>query len=174
MLRVSSFGWTLVSWLLAAGPAAEPDFAIDLEVKAAKGSQTVHAQTSALGKNPIAALGEKPKPRVTLQVKASEKVTVKWTLRRTAAQETANDMLVHFYVVKIPKLGEPPPSKLDKDSVVETALTMDFKAKDKSDAELSFAIEEPGFYLLRLETIPPASPRDDPVYFAALDLIVQK
>jgi hypothetical protein len=173
MFRLSSFGWTLVSWPLLAGLAAGHDFAIDLEVKTPKGNQTVHAQISALGQKPIPALGEKPKPRVALQAKAGDKITVKWTLRSSAAKEIAKDVTVHFYAVKINKLGEPPPSRLGKEVVAETALTMDFKPKDKTDAELNLQIEEPGFYLLRLETIPPGPGLEDDMHFAALDLIVQ-
>ena len=173
MFRISSFGWTLVSWPLLAGLAAGHDFAIDLEVKTPKGNQTVHAQISALGQKPIPALGEKPKPRAALEVKAGDKITVKWTLRSTAAKETAKDVLVHFYAVKINKLGEPPPSKLDEDVVTETALTMDFKPKDKTEGELRLQIDKPGFYLLRLETIGAAVGLEGHEHFAALDLIVQ-
>jgi hypothetical protein len=173
MFRLSSFGWTLVSWPLLAGLAAGHDFAIDLEVKTPKGNQTVHAQISALGQKPIPALGEKPKPRVALQAKAGDKITVKWTLRSSAAKETAKDVLVHFYAVKINKLGDPPPFPLGKDVVAETALTMDFKPKDKTKGELTLLIEESGFYLLRLETIPPRPGLEDHIHFAALDLIVQ-
>jgi hypothetical protein len=165
MLRTFSFGSALVCWALASAPATAHHFAIDLEVKAPKGNQTAHAQ--------IAALGEKPKPRAALEVKAGDKITVKWTLRSTAAKETAKDVLVHFYAVKINKLGEPPPSKLDEDVVTETALTMDFKPKDKTEGELRLQIDKPGFYLLRLETIGAAVGLEGHEHFAALDLIVQ-
>ncbi len=174
MVRAFSFGWALVSWVLASGPAQADHFAIDLEVKAPTGNQTAHAQISALGQKSIPALGEKPKPRAVLDVKVGDKITVKWTLRSTAAKETAKDMTVHFYAVKINKLGEPPPSKLDKGVISETALTMDFKPKDKTEGELNFQIEQAGFYLLRLETIPPPpGGLEDLIHFAALDLIVQ-
>jgi hypothetical protein len=165
MLRAFSFGWALVSWVLASGSAQAHHFAIDLEVKAPKGNQAAHAQK--------AALGEKPKPRSALEVKAGDKIAVRWTLRSTAVKETAKDVLVHFYAVKISKLGEPPPSKLDKNVVTETALTMDFKPKDKTEGELHFQIDQPGFYLLRLETRGAAVGPDGHEHFAALDLIVQ-
>jgi hypothetical protein len=165
MPRGLKFGWALVSWALASGPALGHHFAIDLEVKSPKGSQTAHAQVSALG--------EKPKARATLEAKTGDKITVKWTLRSTAAKETAKDVTVHFYAAKISKLAEPPPSRLDKNVVTETALTMDFKPKDKTEGELNFQIDEPGFYLLRLETIGAAVGLDGHEHFAALDLIVQ-
>src|SRR5919201_573509 len=43
--------------------------------------------------------------------------------------------------------------KLDKDVVVESALTMDFKPGEKSTGGLSFQINTPGTYLVRVESI---------------------
>ena len=63
--------------------------------------------------------------------------------------------------------------KLDKGVIAESALSMDFGPKDKSEGELSFTIDKPGCYLLRLETIGatagPAGHED----FAALDVEVR-
>jgi hypothetical protein len=55
----------------------------------------------------------------------------------------------------------------------ESALTMDFNPKDATRGELSFTLERPGFYLLRLETIGAAVGADGQEYFAALDLEVE-
>ena len=64
-------------------------------------------------------LGVKPKPRAVVEIQAGDQVTVKWTLTSTASKDTIKDVLVHFYAVKIAKVGDPPPPKLAKDVLLE-------------------------------------------------------
>jgi hypothetical protein len=156
-------GLVLFGWLPAVAARAD-HFAIDLEARAGKESKTAHAET--------AALGTSAKPRPVLQVKAGERVNVKWTLRCTDAKETYKDVLVHFFAVKEEKAGQQAVPKLDRDVAAESALTMDFKPKDASDGELSFTVDRPGSYLLRLETIGAAVGLEGHEHFAALDLVV--
>jgi hypothetical protein len=151
--------------LAASMPARADHFAIDLEVKGPKSGRTVHTET--------AGLGVKPKPRAVLEIQARDKLTIKWTLTNTAPKDTVKDVLVHFYAVKIAKQGDPPPPKLDKDVLLETALTMDFKPKDKTEGELSLQVDKPGVYLLRLETIGAAVGADGHEHFANLDLVAR-
>lgn len=155
----------LSAWLSAPAAGADP-FAIDLEAKAGKATQTAHAEA--------AGLGTTPKARPVLEAKAGQRVLVKWTIRCTDPKTTYKDVTVHFVAVKEEKAGQQAVPKLDlKDVAAETALSMDFKPKDASDGELSFTIARPGSYLLRLETIGAATGLDGREYFAALDLIVR-
>ena len=62
---------------------------------------------------------------------------------------------------------------LNKDVAAESALTMDFKPKDKTEGELTFTIEAAGNYLLRLETVKTAVGDDGHEHFAALDIVVK-
>ena len=163
MIRI--FNFALLMTLMAFSNSARADhFAIELEVKGPKASHTAKTET--------AGLGVKPKPRAVLEMQAGDQVTVKWTLASTSSKDTIKDVLVHFYAVKISKAGDPPPPKLDKDVLLETALTMDFKPKDKTEAELSFTIDTPGSYLLRLETRDSAG-TEGHEHYAALDVIVK-
>ena len=50
---------------------------------------------------------------------------------------------------------------------------MDFGPKDKNEGELSFIIDDPGCYLLRLETIGATAGRAGHENFAALDVKVR-
>jgi hypothetical protein len=50
---------------------------------------------------------------------------------------------------------------------------MDFKPKDKTEGELSFTVEKPGVYLLRLETMGASAGIEGSEYFAALNLVVR-
>lgn len=152
--------------LTASNRARADHFTIDLEVKAPKANKTVHAET--LG------LGIKTKPRPVLEIQAGDKVAIKWTLT-SAAKDVIKDVQIQFYAVKIPKPGDPPPSPrdFDKDALVQTALTMDFKPKDKTEGELSLAVDKPGTYLLRLETKGAAVMPDDHEHFATLDIVAR-
>jgi hypothetical protein len=151
-------------FLGAAPESASVPFAIDLEVKAGKAAKTAHAQ-------PVDAAA-KPKPREVLETKAAETVTVKWTVRNPDAKQTLKDVRIHFFAVKAEKPGQETVPKLTKDVAAESALTMDFKPMDKTEAELTFKIEKAGCYLLRLET-KGAAGKDGKEQFAALDLVVR-
>jgi hypothetical protein len=154
----------LVGLTVPAQIGAAP-FTIDLEAKQSKASQTAHAQ-------PILG-GGRPKTRAVLDIKVGATVTVKWTLRNTDAKATFKNVLVHCFVVKEKEIGQLAVPKLNKDVVVETAQTVDFKPKDVARGALTFIIEKPGNYLVRLETIGAAATREDNDYFAALDLRVR-
>jgi len=100
-------------------------------------------------------------------------LTVHWTLRNVDTRASFKDVLVHFFVVKIDKAGQAVVPKLDRDVVAESALTMDFKPKEKAEGEVTLRLPRPGAYLMRLETIGavtgPAGHED----FAALDVSVR-
>jgi hypothetical protein len=148
--------------------AAHADYLkIDLELKAGKATKKA--------KGEHAAIGVKPKERGVFEVKSGQTVTVTWTVASTAKKdkETVKDVTIHFFVVKEEKVGQTTVPKLDKDVPVESALTMDFKPKDRNDGELTFTIDTPGAYLLRLESIGAAVGKDGHEHFAALDLVVK-
>ena len=164
MVRMLNFSCAIVFFL--SEPARADHFTIDLEVKAPKANKTVHAET--LG------LGIKTKPRAVLEIQAGDRITIKWTLASTA-KDAFKDVQIQFYAVKIPKPGDPPPPprEFDKDAILQTALTMDFKPKDKTEGELSLQVDKPGTYLLRLETKGAAVGPDDHEHFATLDVVAR-
>src|SRR5205807_1401657 len=114
----------------------------------------------------------KPEPRPVLVAKADTPVTVKWTLRNTDPTATVKDVLVHFFAVREEKANQQEVPKLNKDVAAESALTMDFKPKDKAAGELTFTVAKPGTYLLRLEA-KGAAGKDGREPFVALDLVVE-
>jgi hypothetical protein len=144
-------------------PAEAPPFAIDLTAEAGKTSKTAHAQ--------LVTLGGKAPARPVLEVKAGQSVRVRWTLKRTA-KAAVKAVLVHGFVVKEEAIGQAAVPKLNKGVAVESALTMDFKAGDQAEGDLSFTPAGPGAYLLRLETIGAAG-TDGQETYAALDLLVR-
>ena len=170
MIRIPSYFLATLPALVISATARADTFTIDLEVKGPKAGRTVHAEAAA---TELLDLGAKPKPRAVLEVQAGDTITIKWTLASTAPKEPVKDVLVHFYAVKINKSGDSPPPKLDKGVLLETALTMDFKPKDKTEGELSLQVDKPGVYLLRLETSFKTADQETRQPFATLDLIAR-
>jgi hypothetical protein len=150
--------------LLACQARAE-GFVINLEVKAVKVRTTAHEE--------LANVGRKPSARIALNAKAGDPITVHWTMSHSESNDTAKDVLIHFFVVRETQAGQRAVPKLDKGVIVESALTMDFKPRDKTEGDLVFAIPKRGCYLIRLETIGAAHGIDEHEQFAALDLVVQ-
>ena len=154
----------VLSLAAVAGTARADHFAIELEARSGTAAKTAKTET--------AALAEKPKTRAVLEARTGKPITVKWTVTSTAKDGMVKDALIHFFVVKEEKVGQVALPKLDKQVTVESALTMDFKPKDKTEAELSFTIDTPGSYLLRLETRDSAG-TEGHEHYAALDLVVK-
>ena len=82
------------------------------------------------------------------------------------------DVLVHFYVVRIDKLGQKPPPLEPNEVVIESAQTVDFDPKGSTSGELQFVCDRPGMYLVRIETSGIAEATGSENY-AAIDLIVK-
>jgi hypothetical protein len=155
-------GLATLGSLLASAPA-EP-FAIDLKVRAGKASKTAPTESTAPG--------VKPKERGVLEVKAGDRITVKWKLSSTDAKATLKNITVHFFAVKEERVGQQIVPALNKGVVAESALGMDFSPQVKNEGTLRFTIDEPGCYLFRLETIGATAGPVGHENFAALDVRV--
>jgi hypothetical protein len=164
MLRVLCLSSFLLGVLC--GAARAEHFAIDLDVQARNEKATAHAVK--LGP------GQKKNSRPILHLKAGERVHAKWQLTNTHPKSSFKDVLVHFFVVKEDQVGQQTVPKLGKTVQAESALTMDFRPGDKTRGELSFVIDGPGAYLLRLETVGAAIAPETHEHYAAMDLVVEK
>lgn len=157
-------------WLALLGPDAATladadEFAIELKVTAAGASKTITGQA--------AAIGVKPRPREVLRVKSKERLRVEWTLTNIDQAKSFKNVLVHFVAVKQERPGQPNVPKLDKGVVNEAALTIDFAPKESARGAITFTLDAPGAYLLRLETIGVAAGAEGQEYFAAVDVVVE-
>lgn len=162
MLRFVAY---LVVGGLPASCAGADEFSIELRLQAGAALKTAQGQA--------AALGVKPKPREVVRVKARQPLRVDWTLKNVDAAKTFKNVIVHFVTVKQDRQGQLNVPKLDKGVVAESAVTVDFNPKESARGRLVFAVETPGSYLMRLETIGVAAGADGQEYFAALDLMVE-
>jgi hypothetical protein len=165
MRRAVALAAALLLAPAAAPPARASHFTIDLTARAGKASQTAHAETTAPG--------ARPRARAVLEVKAGQRITAHWSLRNADPKATFKDLIVHFVAVREATLGQAAVPKLDKGVAAESALTMDFRPGDQCEGELSFTLDRPGNYLLRLETRGAAAGAQDHEHFAALDVLVR-
>ena len=109
--------------------------------------------------------------RESMHAAADADFVAEWKMVRSAPNEE-KDVLVHFFVVKIDRVGEAPPPLDPGIVLMESALTMDFPAGNKATAKLRFRLNEPGIYLVRVEA--GADPRKAvQPDFAELELIAK-
>lgn len=111
-------------------------------------------------------------PRQVVQLTPGQQVQVLWLARNTSRQQTLQDVIVHFFVVKEEELGQAQVPKLDKNVAYEGALTMDFKPQEKAAWRFQLQLPEPGSYLLRVETLGLLKDHGHE-HYAALDLTVK-
>ena len=110
------------------------------------------------------------KKRQVFEGDAAHPFTAKWKVVRAARQE-AKDVLVHYYVVKIERPGQAPPPLEPKRVIIESALTMDFPPGQSSESSVQVRIDEPGLYLMRIETGSGDQPEAQD--FAEIELLVK-
>src|SRR5437868_4868638 len=87
-------------------PVRADDLEMKLTIKADKTSKEVASEN--------AGLGMRPKPRGRFEAPAGKPLAVNYTVTSTAAKDTAKDVMVHFFVVKIDKVGQTTIPSLNK------------------------------------------------------------
>ena len=135
---------------------------INLDVIGPKGQQTAFVDQTppAYGKN----------PRPVLKVKAGDPIKVNWMLTNVYPHKTLENVVVHFFVVKVDKVGSKTPPDLNGEVVMQSAFEMDFKPGAKAGLKNSLKITEPGVYLVRVET---RQTNSDHEHFSAIDLVIE-
>jgi hypothetical protein len=146
-------------------PRAQAEHAkINLDVVAPGGQQTAFVDQTppAWGKN----------PRPIQKAKVGEPIKINWTLTNVYPHKTLANVVVHFFIVKVKKAGqkEGPDLTGAGDVVQESAFEMDFKPGAKAGQRNTVRIDEPGVYLVRVETRQTGS---DHEHFAAIDLVIE-
>ncbi|WP_435008473.1 hypothetical protein P12x_005681 [Tundrisphaera lichenicola] len=111
-------------------------------------------------------------PRPVIKARAGEPIKIQFLLTNVYPNKTLENVVVHFYVARQEKAGQKPTPDLGDEGVVvlESAFDMDFKPGGKAGARHSLKIDQPGAYLVRVESIQTGS---DHEHFAAVDLVVE-
>jgi hypothetical protein len=144
--------------------AIASDMEISIEVKA--GTQRVKTTHTEIQPS-----RNKPQPRPVCTIKAREDLAVSWKATNVGKRETFKDVMIHCVVVAEKEPGQLTMPSL-KDPVQESALIMDFKPGGSATGKFSLAIDEPGAYLLRVETREMLSTHGHE-HYAALDLVCE-
>ncbi len=110
-------------------------------------------------------------PRPVVEARVSEPIKVQWTFTNVYPHKTLSNVVVHLYVARVEKTGQKELPQLDDDVVVETAFEMDFKPGAKAGGRQTVRIDQPGVYLVRVESRQTGS---DHEHFAAIDLVVRE
>lgn len=149
---------------LSSAWASAGDFELTLNVSAGSQNQSAQTPKSAASRPSTA-------DRPALTVSAGEKCVVAYKVTSVARQLLEN-ALVHCFVVRIEKAGNPPPPLDPKLVILESALTMDFPTGSSTHAELELRPQRPGVYLVQIEASngPEESERRASI---AVDLIVK-
>ena len=121
-------------------------FEVTLEVKGSASRQEARRSAPDLpGKLP---------PRPLLRIRAGEEVTLKWNvLAFPQNREALKDITIHSYLARQQEAGQERPPALDSATVLESALLMDFERGDSAQGTFKVRVEEPGDYLVRVETL---------------------
>ena len=158
-----SFRLILGISLMGASSSALAEHAkINLDVIAPNGQQTAFVDQTppASGKN----------PRPVLKAKVGDPIKVNWMLTNVYPHKTLENVVVHFFVVKVNKVGSKDAPDLNGEMVTETAFEMDFKPGAKAGQKNALKIMEPGVYLVRVET---RQTKSDHEHFSAIDLVIE-
>lgn len=110
-------------------------------------------------------------PRPVLKAKAGDRIKIQWFFTNLYPHKTIENVVVHFYIAREQEVGQKEPPAVDENAVLETAFDMDFKPNGKAGARSSLTIDEPGVYLIRVESLQTQS---DHEHFAAIDLVIEE
>jgi hypothetical protein len=172
--RASIFRLFIVlSACLATSAAVADDFEIELKVAAGKKPVQTKLTRLAVLRRKLGAKKKKQPPRLIVNAKAGQSVTIDWVATNTGKTDTLTGLLVHFFVVKIDKVGQEKVPKLDNDVVHEGILALDFKPKEKASGQFALSIRKPGSYLVRVETIGTLISHGHE-HYAAVDLVIEQ
>ena len=109
-------------------------------------------------------------PRPVAKVKAGEPLVLQFFFTNTYPHGVKKNVGVRYYVVREDKLGQKSVPPLKK-TVVDGQFKMTFKPGCRVGTRVAFHIDEPGAYLLRVESVNTDS---DHEHFSAIDLQVEK
>ncbi len=127
----------LLCWAARASPGGEP-FNASLSVSDSNHSQSTTQPSQTSERRPV------------LESTTDLPLSARWKMTYVGGPPAA-DVLVHFFVVRIDKLGQDPPALDPAIVLVESALLMDFDPNSSSSADLPFRIDNPGKYLVWIE-----------------------
>ena len=158
---------TLPIWIIAANPgpivAEHAKVSLDISSSGEQVTAFVDQTPPEHGKN----------PRPVLKVKANKPIKILWMFTNVYPHKTLENVVIHFYVAREGKVGQAatPDLSVEANVVFESAIEMDFKPGAKAGGRNTLKIDQPGTYLVRVES---RQTNSDHEHFAAVDLVVEE
>jgi hypothetical protein len=112
--------------------------------------------------------GVNPRPRFT--VKSGTPLVLQFILTNNYPHGETPGVIVRYFVVRTKGLGVKETPDLKRDTVTQGTVQLNFKPKDRVGARLKFRVDQPGFYLVRVDT---QNTQSDHEHFSAIDLEVK-
>jgi len=109
--------------------------------------------------------------RPLARVKAGEPLALQFFLTNTYPHGVKKDVAVRYFLVREDKAGQKKVPALGKGTVIEGQFKLNFKPQCRVGSRVACHIDEPGVYLLRVETVNTDS---DHEHFSAIDVQVDK
>jgi hypothetical protein len=165
MLRLNRIGKVIVLLACLTGGAATArgeHAVIKLQITNADGKQESFAD-----QEPPAG-GIKKRPRMT--VKQGEPLVFEFVLTNAYPHKQIDGVVVRYFVVRTGAFGAKEVPDLKASAVTDGTVTMNFKPKCRVGARLNVRIDEPGIYLVRVDT---QNTQSDHEHFSAIDLEVK-
>ncbi len=154
--------WLLFAGIVVPSVAWAEHSAIDLRVIGPKDKQEAFAD-----EEPPPG-GVNPRRRLTVQT--GDPLVMQFVLTNVYPHEVIKNVTVRYFVVRTGKFSVKSVPKLSKGVVTQGKATLNFKPKGRAGARLKFRIDEPGIYLVRVET---QNSQSDHEHFSAIDLEVK-
>jgi len=111
-------------------------------------------------------------PRPVLKVRAGEPITATWLMRSAYPHGVMKGVVVHFYVAPEARVAQKAPPAPATPKVVESRFKMDFIPDFATKGLLVFQVDQPGTYLVRMESLETIAEHGHE-HFSAVDLVVE-
>ncbi len=112
--------------------------------------------------------GLNPRPHFT--VKSGTPLVLQFILTNNYPHGETAGVIVRYFVVRTTGLGVKQTPDLKQGAVTQGTVELNFKPNDRVGARLKFRVDQPGFYLVRVDT---QNTQSDHEHFAAIDLEVK-
>lgn len=158
----------LLTLLTLAALATSPTRALAEHAKITLDLTTPSGQETAFVDQTPPASGKNPRP--VLKAKAGEPIKCQFMLTNVYPHKTLENVVVHYFVARQASVGSKELPDLSHEVVTESAFEIDLKPGAKVGQRNTFRIEQPGTYLVRVET---RLTQSDHEHFAAIDLVIE-
>lgn len=112
--------------------------------------------------------GVNPRPKLT--VRAKDPLVLHFILTNIYPHGVLKDVKVRYFVVRTAKVGQREVPPLDNGVVTQGQVIMNLRPKCRVGARYRFQIDDPGVYLIRVDT---RNTKSDHEHFSAIDLVVK-